>query len=279
MHPIMSTDLAAALQLPHLGPDLEVLAVTSSEGAGPGRLSFGVPGEGGEEGGIWITPASAKHSNGSVAIVSDNPRLDFIRALHHLRATGHWPAAAPGGVSTTARVHSTATIHEGAEIGPDCDIGPNAVIHAAVSLGAHVRVGAGAVLGHDGFGYERRADGVPLHFPHLGRLVVEDDVVIGNLCSISRGTLEDTRIGRHTTIDDQVYVAHNVGIGENVLIMSGVRLNGRVCIEADCWLGTGALVREGRSVGRGATVGMGSVVIHSVDAGTVVAGNPARQLR
>lgn len=142
-----------------------------------------------------------------------------------------------------------------------------------------MRVGANSVLGHDGFGYERTSEGVPLHFPHLGHLVVDDDVTIGNLCSVSRGTLDETRIGRHTVIDDAAYIAHNVAIGENVMIMSGVRLNGRVKVEADCWVGTGALVREGCALGQGSIVGMGSVVLASVEPGQVVAGNPAKILR
>lgn len=277
--PILSIDLAAALGLRHVGPALGVVAITSSDGSARGRLSFGIPGGADVEGSIWISRVESDRADGVAFIVSDNPRLDFIRALHHMRSAGHWPAAAAGRISAGARIHPTAIIHEGAEIGPECELGPNVLVHAPVALGARVKVGAGAVLGHDGFGYERSPDGVPLHFPHLGMLIVEDDVVIGNLCSISRGTLEDTRIGRHTTIDDQAYIAHNVAIGENVLIMSGVRLNGRVRVEAGCWLGTGALVREGRSIGKGATVGMGAVVIRSVDAGKVVAGNPARELR
>jgi UDP-3-O-[3-hydroxymyristoyl] glucosamine N-acyltransferase LpxD len=277
--PIVSTELAAALMLSHLGPALDIVAVTSSDGAGAGRLSFGAPHSANGEGCIWITGAETRPAEGSAAIVSSRIRLDFIRALHHLRASGHWPISEPGSISANARIHPTAVVHEGASIGAFCEIGPGTVVHAAVTLGERVIVGAGTVLGHDGFGYERQADDTPLHFPHLGRLIIEDDVAIGNLCSISRGTLDDTRIGHHTRIDDQVYVAHNVTIDENVLVMSGVRLNGRVHVASGCWLGTGALVREGCAIGQGATVGMGSVAVRSVEAGRVVAGNPARTLR
>ncbi len=277
--PIASTELASALALPHLGPAMEIIAVTSAEGASAGCLCFGEPRDGNHANAVWITSADAEHADGSPVIASQSPRLDFIRALVHLRAAGHWPASSPGEIAASARIHPSAIVHDGAAIGPDCKIGPGAVIHASVRMGARVAVGASTVLGHDGFGYQRQADGRPLHFPHLGALVVEDDVTIGNLCSVSRGTLDDTRIGQHSKIDDQAYVAHNVVIEDSVLVMSGVRLNGRARVGAASWLGTGALVREGCTVGQGATVGMGSVVIASVAAGAVVAGNPARVLR
>lgn len=274
-----STELAAALGLRHLGPELDVTGVTSADGAAAGCLCFGTPPDSDRKSAIWVSSANAESDGQVTFIVSQHPRLDFIRALHHLQASGHWPVPSQGSIAASARIHPSATVRQGAEIGPDCEIGPGAVIHPSVRMGARVVVGASSVLGHDGFGYERQADGRPLHFPHLGALVVEDDVAIGNLCSISRGTLDDTRIGRHTKIDDQVYVAHNVVIGENVLVMSGVRLNGRAHVGAASWLGTGALVREGRAVGRGATIGMGSVVVAAVAAGQVVAGNPAKVLR
>jgi acetyltransferase-like isoleucine patch superfamily enzyme len=276
---MLSTELAAALALPHLGPEMDVTGLTSADGASAGCLCFGEPREGDRGNAIWVTSANAETDGRATFIVSQSPRLDFIRALRHLQASGHWPVSARGSIAASARIHPSAVVHEGAEIGPDCEIGPGSVIHASVRLGARVAVGASTVLGHDGFGYERQADGRPLHFPHLGALVVEDDVKIGNLCSISRGTLDDTRIGSHTKIDDQVYVAHNVVIEGNVLVMSGVRLNGRVRIGAASWLGTGALVREGRTVGQGATIGMGSVVVAAVADGQIVAGNPSRVLR
>lgn len=274
---MLSSDLAAALSLPHRGAVADVSAVASAEGAAGGCLCFGVSVAQAGSDAIWITDAPEPGLR--TAIASRRPRLDFIRALHHLRLNGCWPAPRQGLIAPSAAIHPSAMVHEGAEIGADCNIGPGAVLHASVRLGDRVAVGAGTVLGHDGFGYERQDDGRLLHFPHLGALIIEDDVTVGNLCSVSRGTLDDTRIGRHTKIDDQVYIAHNVVIGENVLVMSGVRLNGRVRVDANCWLGTGALVREGRTVGQGATIGMGSVAIAPVAVGQVVAGNPARILR
>lgn len=272
---IGSAELARLIDLEHVGEDRMVTGIAGADKAGPGLLTFGRPGYGDRGAAIWIGPADA---NPGTVLVSANPRLDFIRALHVLRASGNWPEIAPATVHPAARVHPSAVVEEGAQIGADCSIGPNAVIAAGASLRDGVVVGAGTVIGHPGFGYARLADGRPLHFPHLGRIHLASGVVIGNLCSLSRGTLDDTIIGANVKMDDGVYIAHNVSIGANTLIMSGVRLNGRVQIGNSCWLGTGAMVREGVTVGNRATVGMGAVVVKPVPDDVVQAGNPARIL-
>ena len=247
--------------------------IASAGNAATGMLTFGLPPNGDRRDAVWVGPAGTDFDT---VLVSANPRLDFIRALHALRDAGHWPHEGVAAIHASAQVHASAVVEAGAKIGPGCVVGPNSVIAAGASLEADVTVGAGTVIGHPGFGYARQADGTPLHFPHLGRIEIGVGVVIGNQCSLSRGTLDDTVVGSRVKIDDGVYIAHNVIIGANTLIMSGVRLNGRVAVGMTCWLGTGALVREGISIGDRATVGMGAVVVKSVRADTVHAGNPAR---
>src|SRR5206468_6601571 len=104
-------------------------------------------------------------------------------------------------------------------IGESCEVGPGTVLHSGVVLQRHVRIGrnvtvhASSVLGADGFGYERGADGTLEKFPHLGGVLVEDDVEIGSNTSIDRGSLGDTVLSRGCKIDNQVHVAHNVVVG------------------------------------------------------------------
>lgn len=270
---ISSAELARHIGLDHTGPACRVKGIGSASSATVGVLTFGLPADGEGRGAVWVGPPGGDLDT---VLVSVNPRLDFIRALHFLRDAGHWPSTAAAAIHASAKVHGSVVIEAGAQIGPGCVIGPNAVIAGGASLKANVTVGAGTVIGHPGFGYARQADGTPLHFPHLGRIVIGADVVVGNQCSLSCGTLDDTTVGPGVKIDDGVYIAHNVSIGANTLIMSGVRLNGRVAVGVACWLGTGALVREGISIGDRATIGMGAVVVKPVRADTVHAGNPAR---
>jgi len=90
-------------------------------------------------------------------------------------------------------------------------------------------------------------------------VIIGDNVEIGSLNAIARGTLEDTVIGDNVKTDDHVFIAHNVEVGDNTLIIAGAEVSGGV------------------KIGDGAVVGMGAVVTKSVKAGAVVMGNPARE--
>src|SRR5262249_43107167 len=110
----------------------------------------------------------------------------------------------------------------------------NVTIYPNVTVGNRVFVHAGAVLGSDGFGYVRDpATGRYEKFPQIGRLEIGDDVEIGANSTIDRGALDATRIGRGTKIDNLVHIAHNVQIGENVVIAAQTGLSGSAVLEND----------------------------------------------
>ena len=116
------------------------------------------------------------------------------------------------------------------------EIGPNALLLSGVRIGRRVRIGArfranpNVVLGADGFSYvtpdpgaieEIRASGSVSagyqaqkfqRIHSLGTVVIGDDVEIGANATIDRGTLQPTRVGSDTKIDNLVMVGHNVEI-------------------------------------------------------------------
>lgn len=275
IEPIRATELARALGLELDGPDVCVSHVAQLDHLAAGCLGFATgSGAVAVEGSAVV--AAGPLPGGGAVLRSRNPRLDFIRALRWLEAQGRLGSEASGHVDPEADIAPTAVVEPGACISAGCRIGPFSHVHGHVSLGRNVRIGSGCVIGHDGFGLERDSGGRPLRFPHLGRVVIDDEVEIGQLCVVARGCLEDTRIDAGVKIDDQSYIAHNVTVGRDTLLMSGSRLNGRVRVGARCWIGTSALVREGIAIGDDAIVGMGSVVTRNVAANTTVFGNPAR---
>jgi UDP-3-O-[3-hydroxymyristoyl] glucosamine N-acyltransferase LpxD len=209
-------------------------------------------------------------------IISNNPRLDFIRALNWLYDNDYLPTHKKGVIHNSAKIHPTATIDDSVTIGSNSLIGPNSCILNGAQIGSNVVIGANSIVGSDGFGYEKDKYGSPIMFPHIGIVCIEDNVTIGNLCSISRGVIDRTTISSNVKIDDQVYIAHNTIVGKNSMLMSGVRVNGSVRIGRNCWIGTGAMIREYISLYDDVLVGMGSVVVKDVDKESVVMGNPAK---
>jgi len=128
-------------------------------------------------------------------------------------------------------------------------------------------------------------DGVAQWSIHASNAVVLDEVAIAEgaiLCPFVTIT-SNIRIGRCFHANIYSYVAHDCEIGDFVTFAPGVMCNGNVRIEDHVYIGTGAVLKQGRPgeplvIGRGAVVGMGAVVTRSVAAGTTVVGNPARPL-
>ncbi len=156
-------------------------------------------------------------------------------------------------------------------------IHPTAVISNA-KIGKNVIIGAGTVIGGEGFGYMPDENGELIQFPHIGGVIIEDDVEIGANVCIDRGALGDTIIGRGTKIDNLVHIAHNVKIGKNCQIICQVGIGGSVEIGDNCFIGIGAVIRNQKSIGKNVVIGMGAVVVKDVPNNSTVIGNPARPM-
>lgn len=168
--------------------------------------------------------------------------------------------------------------HLGREVrvGAGCRLGDHVVVHSRCRLGRRVVVQSHTVIGSIGFGYVPH-DGRARLVPHIGNVVIEDDVEIGANCCIDRAKFGSTRIGAGTKIDNLVQVAHNVVIGRGCLIAALVGLGG------SCRLGDGVImggqvgVRDHLTIGDGAKIGGKSFVVRDVAAGQEVFGYPAME--
>jgi len=234
-------------------------------------------------------------------LVSTNPYLDFARALQLF----YTPPRPPAGVHPTAAIDPTAVIGPGASIGAFCaigarvTIGSNAVLHPHVviyegaqigdSLLAHshvtvrefCRIGHrvtlqnSVVIGGDGFGFARRADGTHAKIVQSGVTVIEDDVEIQSLTSIDRATIGETRVKRGAKIDSLVQVGHACVVGEDNIICAQTGLAGSSILEKDVLLAGQVGISGHLTIHQGAIIYAQSGIGGDVPAGAKMSGSPA----
>ena len=285
--------------------DTEITGLNGIEQAGPGELTFVSNPK---------YAAAARTTKASAVIVGESfpaipaailrakdPYLAFARALELF----HRPTRYEPGVHATAVVHSSARIGANAHIGPyvvigeDVEIGADAVLLAHVVIYRGVKIGAnffahahavvrencrignnvllqnGVVIGADGFGFAKTAEGRWHKIPQPAPVVIEDDVEVQANSCIDRASVGETRIGRGVKIDNLVQVGHGSHVGEDVLLCAQVGLAGSTEIGNKAIL-TGQVGVVGHcKVGEGAIVTPQSGVAHDIAAGALVSGAPA----
>lgn len=217
---------------------------------------------------------------GKALLISEDPFRDFNRLTMHFRpflpATSQIDPSATIGAGTV--IQPNACIGKEVRIGQNCLIQSNVVIHDHCVLGDNVVVQAGTVIGSDAFYYKKRPEG----FDRLlsgGRVILEDSVELGALCTIDRGVSGDTRIGRGSKLDNQVHVGHDTVIGERCLIASQTGIAGCVVIEDEVTLWGQVGVTSAIRIGKGAVVSAQSGVSKSLDGKKSYYGSPAEEAR
>ncbi|MBL7887373.1 MAG: UDP-3-O-(3-hydroxymyristoyl)glucosamine N-acyltransferase [Flavobacterium sp.] len=218
--------------------------------------------------------------DGKALLISDDPFRDFNKLTNHFKPFQ----------STSVAIAESAKIGEGTVIQPNCFvgnnviIGKNCIIHSNVSIydntviGNNVIIHAGTILGADAFYYKKRPEG----FDQLisgGRVVIEDNVGIGALCTIDKGVTGDTTIGEGTKLDNQVHVGHDTVIGKKCLIASQTGIAGCVIIEDEVTLWGQVGTTSGITIGTKAVVLGQTGVTKSIEGGKSYFGTPVEESR
>ena len=136
----------------------------------------------------------------------------------------------------------------------------------------------GCKIGLKGFGFIP-LKGKNLRFPHIGKVIINDNAEIGANCTIDRGSMNDTVIGKNTFLDNQVHVAHNINIGNNCMIAGQVGFAGSSSIGNNVSIGGQAGVSGHLKIGNNVKIGGDSGVIKDIQDGNVVMGYPAVSLK
>ncbi len=239
-------------------------------------------------GAVVLPPAAAQQTK-LPRIVSDNPYAYFARVSRLLNPA---PAPAPGVHATaqidpTARIAASAQVEAGAVVGAGAQLGervwvgagcylgdgvsigadtrlyPLVTVYAACRLGARNIVHAGAVIGADGFGMAHE-EGRWLKLPHIGRVLVGDDVEIGANTTIDRGTVDDTVIEEGVKLDNQIQIGHNCRIGAHTAMAGCAGVAGSALIGRHCTVGAAAVILGHLSLCDGVHVSAGTVISRTI---------------
>ncbi len=219
-------------------------------------------------------------------IVVANPRAAFARVLQEYFV----PRPVPG-IASTASIAPDAVIGRDVVIGEFCVIGPGARIGDGTELRHHVVIGprvqvgsrclikSNTVIGEEGFGIDRDEQGNNVRIPHLGSVIIGNEVELGALNTVCSGTIDPTVVGNFVKTDDHVHIAHNCRIGDNCIITACAELSGSVTLGRDVWLGPNCSIMNGVTIGERTFVGLGSVVLKNCEPNGVYAGVPAERKR
>lgn len=221
--------------------------------------------------------AGAENGNGQETRVSDRAAVSDSAEI-----------GAGATVGDFAVVEAGAVIGSGAVIGPQVFVGKGArigaltVIHPGVRIMADTEIGErciihpNAVLGGDGFGYAPQADGSWKKVPHVGRVVLEDDVEIGACACVDRAAIGVTRIGAGVKIDNLVHIAHNVEIGPHTAIAAQAGIAGSSKLGARVQLGGQVGIAGHLQIADGVRIqAQSGVASHVKEPGKALFGAPA----
>jgi UDP-3-O-[3-hydroxymyristoyl] glucosamine N-acyltransferase len=170
-------------------------------------------------------------------------------------------------------IGSNTIIEHDVQIGDDCIIGSNVIIKNSI-IGKRVVLQDNCKIGQKGFGFIP-LDKKNIKFPHIGRVLISDDVEIGSGCTIDRGSIDDTAIGSNTYLDNQVHMAHNVKIGSNCMIAGQVGFAGSSTIGNNVSIGGQAGISGHLKIGNNVKIAGGSGVIKDIKDNQIVMGYPA----
>ena len=188
-----------------------------------------------------------------------------------------------------AKVHPTAIVAPGAQLGVNVEMGPYAIIGENVVIGDGTKVGphvviegwttigknnkiyTGAVIGND-----------PQDLKFKGErsyLTIGDENIFREYATISRGTEGgggETRIGNRNLIMSYVHVAHDVQMGNNIVVSHGTGIAGHVVIEDRVVIGGICGIHQFTKLGRMAMIGAHSMITKDVPPFVLVKGNPPK---
>ena len=200
-------------------------------------------------------------------IYSSNPRLDFINLVNHFfykekikKISKQTQISKSSKIGKNVSIGDYSIIKDNVKIGSNTVINSHVLIESDTVIGSNCYIKSGAIIGEEGFGFEKNQVDIPVRFPHIGNVVIGDNVEIGAKSIIARGTIDATEINDNVKIDDNVFIAHNVYVDKNTMIIASSEISGGVKIGKNCWIGPNSTIKDGLTIEDNAFLGASSNV-------------------
>lgn len=231
-----------------------------------------------------------------IPIISENPLLDFIiitKLFYPESINDNYKFKLNQKYKNLKKLNTF--IDSSVKIGKSFDVGINTVIKKNVILGKNVTIGSncvisnsiigdnvkindGTIIGKIGYGFKYINNKFNF-IPHIGSVIINNNVYIGSNCTIDRGSFSNTIIDHDTKIDNLVHLAHNVKIGSNCFIAGQVGIAGSTIIGNNCIIGGQAGISGHLKIGSNVKIGGHSGVIRDIEDDKKVMGYPSRDIK
>lgn len=217
---------------------------------------------------------------GKALLISNDPFKDFNKLTLHFKPFKSSSVA----LATDADIGKGTIVQPNCFIGNNVKIGENCVIHSNVSIydetiiGDNVTIHAGTVLGASAFYYKNRPEGYD-QLISGGRVIIEDNVDIGALCTIDKGVTGDTTIGEGSKLDNQIQIGHDTVIGKKCLIASQTGIAGCVVVEDNVTIWGQVGIKSDVTISKGTVIFAQAGINKTTVEGVTYFGTPAKDAR
>ena len=176
-------------------------------------------------------------------------------------------------------VMANSVVEEDAHIGDETVLHPNVVIGYNCVIGKQCIIKSGCIVGMEGFGFAQDERRKSYRIPQLGRVVIEDDVVLGANCTIDRATFGETRICSGVKMDTLCHIAHNVKVDEDVIIASQTSIAGSTYIGKRVLMSGQTGVLDHLNISDDVVLVQRAGVISDIERPGMYAGHPVQPVR
>jgi UDP-3-O-[3-hydroxymyristoyl] glucosamine N-acyltransferase len=167
-------------------------------------------------------------------------------------------------IGDNCSVYPHVFIGDNVKVGGNCIIYPNVTIYHECILGNGCTIHAGTVIGSDGFGFVPQSESEFMKIPQIGNVIIEDNVEIGANVAIDRATIGSTIIRKGVKLDNLIQVAHNVELGENIVIAAQTGIAGSTKIGKNCMIGGQVAINGHIKIANGTKIGAKSGIMGNV---------------